>query len=185
MEVSDIPAHTAIGGSSEDFYARRSLALASLSVGRRDSHPRREWPNARPICRIVDGVTGYGLSVPPTIQRTRHHNERDAARRVLGVAATADRRVVEQHFRRLAQSLHPDRGGDIDAFRRLLRARELLVSSPLRTDGRAALTVVHKPPLWRAVPTALVRVVAAPVKVALGSYAASRPRRPRQRTEKP
>lgn len=46
--------------------------------------------------------------------------------RVLGVPETASKRQIQQAYRKLALQRHPDKGGDIDAFRQLQLAHEIL-----------------------------------------------------------
>lgn len=53
----------------------------------------------------------------------------ESARRLLGVPPGASRQDVEQAFRALAKTQHPDRGGDADRFAALLAARKLLLNS--------------------------------------------------------
>lgn len=72
--------------------------------------------------------------------------QRDAARRVLGVPVSAGDVDVERAFRRLALDLHPDRGGDAEAFRTLLVARAALRSGeglPGPHGTRTRLVVRH------------------------------------------
>lgn len=52
------------------------------------------------------------------------------AHRLLGVPEGADRDLIRRAFRGAAFGAHPDRGGDPEAFRRLLEARDLLVADP-------------------------------------------------------
>lgn len=56
---------------------------------------------------------------------------RSAAARLLGVAPDASPPTVEAAFRGLAPRLHPDRGGDPAAFRRLVAARATLLDNPV------------------------------------------------------
>lgn len=51
---------------------------------------------------------------------------RAAALAELGLADPVDRLQIRRRYRRLAMEHHPDRGGDTDAFRRLLAAKRLL-----------------------------------------------------------
>lgn len=50
------------------------------------------------------------------------------ARRVLGVTASSDVETVKRRYRRLVQQHHPDRGGDVERFRQIQAAFELLVT---------------------------------------------------------
>lgn len=77
---------------------------------------------------------------------------RDVARRVLDVPAGAPLHQVETAFRRRAQELHPDHGGDPAAFLDLLAARRALGRGPSdRLDGhtgeRTRLVVRHTGPV--------------------------------------
>ncbi len=47
---------------------------------------------------------------------------------VLGVDADADEQTVEQAYRRRAKEVHPDRGGSVEAFRRVREAYEQVVA---------------------------------------------------------
>ncbi|MFA9432969.1 DnaJ domain-containing protein [Egicoccus sp. AB-alg2] len=61
------------------------------------------------------------------------------ARRLLGVSATAGEREVLAAYRRLARRLHPDAGGDPQAFATLTAARDLLLAASrpaTRVDAR-------------------------------------------------
>jgi len=51
---------------------------------------------------------------------------RAAALAVLGLADPVDAPAVRRRYRELAMRLHPDRGGDAEAFRRLMSARQVL-----------------------------------------------------------
>lgn len=51
---------------------------------------------------------------------------RAAALAELGLVEPVDMHAIRRRYRELAMRLHPDRGGDPDAFRRLLSARQLL-----------------------------------------------------------
>jgi DnaJ family protein C protein 19 len=51
-----------------------------------------------------------------------------AARRLLGVGASADEGAIRAAHRRLVASTHPDHGGSDEETRRLNAARDLLLS---------------------------------------------------------
>lgn len=84
----------------------------------------------------------------------------DTARSLLQLSTTATPRDVERSFRRLARERHPDHGGDVESFRRLLQARAVLHApgggSPRR---RPPVIVVHRGPWWRQLARALLDVV--------------------------
>lgn len=67
-------------------------------------------------------------------------DDRRAARAVLGLAPGADVAAVRAAYRRLARDLHPDRGGDPDAFDRVTRAYRVLAdgdeAAPAIVPGR-------------------------------------------------
>ncbi|VTU30589.1 Small T antigen [Variovorax sp. PBL-H6] len=56
-----------------------------------------------------------------------------AARELLGVPPNATSTDIDDAFRRLASSAHPDRGGDHDAMANLLQAREVLLARSAST----------------------------------------------------
>lgn len=80
-------------------------------------------------------------------------DERRAARAVLGLAPGADAAAVRAAYRRLARDLHPDRGGDPDAFDRVTRAYRVLADGdeatppivPGRPSRAAAPSRPHLP----------------------------------------
>ncbi len=53
---------------------------------------------------------------------------RQQAARVFGVPLDADERAVKARYRQLAKQVHPDRGGDVEAFRQVHWALEVLLS---------------------------------------------------------
>ncbi len=55
-----------------------------------------------------------------------------AARRLLGVADSADQATIETAFRLRLQAAHPDHGGTSLETRRLTAARDLLLASKRR-----------------------------------------------------
>lgn len=74
----------------------------------------------------------------------------ETARLLLGLPATARPEDAERSFRRLAHELHPDLGGDDEAFCRLLQARAVLrEQEPGKGRRRTPLIVVHRGPWWR------------------------------------
>lgn len=82
------------------------------------------------------------------------------ARRLLQLSTTATPTDVDRSFRRRARALHPDRGGDTEAFRQLVHARAVLHG----LDGdagssRAPLLVVHRGSWWTRLSRALLDVV--------------------------
>lgn len=94
------------------------------------------------------------------VPSSRPVSERQDARQLLGVSHAAGPHEVEQRFRRLAHRLHPDRGGDAAAFRRLLEARAALTWPGTRQHvAPPPLVVVHQGPWWRRFPRALARIV--------------------------
>lgn len=52
----------------------------------------------------------------------------DLARQMLGIVGNYTREQVITAFRKLAMKLHPDHGGDAEMFRKLIEARDLLLS---------------------------------------------------------
>ena len=50
------------------------------------------------------------------------------ARRILGVPLGASRDAICRATRRLARRYHPDLGGDVEHFKRVLRARDALLA---------------------------------------------------------
>lgn len=53
---------------------------------------------------------------------------RQQAARVFGVPLDADEHAVKARYRQLAKQVHPDRGGDVEAFRQVHWALEVLLS---------------------------------------------------------
>jgi len=53
---------------------------------------------------------------------------RQQAARVFGVPLDADEHTVKARYRQLAKQVHPDRGGDVEAFRQVHWALEVLLS---------------------------------------------------------
>lgn len=78
---------------------------------------------------------------------------RREARHVLGVSAAASAADIDRAFRRRAQQLHPDHGGDIDQFRRLVAARDILGN----TLSETAPVIVRSERWWRRLLNALTR----------------------------
>ncbi|HEV2808912.1 MAG TPA: J domain-containing protein [Acidimicrobiales bacterium] len=84
----------------------------------------------------------------------------ETARSLLQLPSTASSRDIERSFRRLARKLHPDQGGDTEAFRQLLQARAVLHGGVHGTGGRRApLIIVHRGPWWRRLPLGFVRYI--------------------------
>ncbi len=54
------------------------------------------------------------------------NDQRTEALTTLGLDAGVDYAQVKQRYRQLAQSHHPDKGGDVEAFQRIQRAKQLL-----------------------------------------------------------
>ena len=62
---------------------------------------------------------------------------------VLGLPARADKAEVRVAWREAARRCHPDRGGDIEEFRRARRAFDLLNGVDVPGDRRSGPTVVR------------------------------------------
>lgn len=58
---------------------------------------------------------------------------------ILGLGAGADQAQIKQAFRKKALQLHPDQGGDADAFRRLQEAFEYLLTHPAADEPDIAV----------------------------------------------
>lgn len=59
-------------------------------------------------------------------QRFLANDQRSEALATLGLEADADYPRVKQRYRQLAQNHHPDKGGDVEEFQRIQRAKQLL-----------------------------------------------------------
>ena len=65
------------------------------------------------------------LSTAPSLNR-----DLARARRLLGVRANADEAEIRAAYRRLATTMHPDRGGSNARIAALNAARDLLLANP-------------------------------------------------------
>lgn len=72
---------------------------------------------------IVYSEEGRARREAEMVQRIGH-SVIPSALRELGLGHTATRREVQQAYRRIARTVHPDRGGTDDAFQKLTRAYE-------------------------------------------------------------
>jgi len=74
--------------------------------------------------RTVEGLEVEGVVADRSVPVRAIDPRRDAARRMLGLAAGADLEAVKRAYRKLARELHPDLQPDVDpAERRLLEQR--------------------------------------------------------------
>jgi hypothetical protein len=72
------------------------------------------------------------------------------AREVLGVPGSCDPAVIDAAFRLRARHSHPDHGGSVEQFRRVVEARQTLAA-----PSPPPLIVIHQPPWWRLILAAL------------------------------
>lgn len=70
------------------------------------------------------------LRPKPKFKRVADDRALTDARAVLGVEAGADAEMIRAAHRRLAASVHPDRGGSAELARRVNAARDLLLRRP-------------------------------------------------------
>lgn len=92
-------------------------------------------------------------------ERSQQMHEGDARRRaraVLGVSHAATATEIDRAFRRLARRWHPDHGGDVEQFRRLVAARATLTSS-VPAGVPTPVMFVRTPPWWRRLLALIVR----------------------------
>ena len=92
------------------------------------------WPLARTprfrllafmhFLRAVDALVLEGVVAEKSAPTRTLDPRRDAARRILGLAADADVEAIKRAYRRLARSLHPDLQPDADGERRRLLERK-------------------------------------------------------------
>jgi predicted MFS family arabinose efflux permease len=85
------------------------------------------WVGLRSHGMAKRNRTGAGESPP----RGRNRMTADEARAVLGVTATATRAEILSEYRRLMQTVHPDRGGTNYLASRVNEARDVLLASKL------------------------------------------------------
>lgn len=78
-------------------------------------------------------------------KRYRVHGRREAALAELELCPAATSGEVDRRFRRLALRHHPDHGGELERFRRLVEAVEVLRVSVAPPSGSAAGAPCEKP----------------------------------------
>lgn len=82
-------------------------------------------------CRLFTGKWPWEFAKGPDRQAQKVVR----ARRMLGVEAGADAAQIREAHRRLAASLHPDRGGSTAEIQELNAARDLLLHSLPRSPS--------------------------------------------------
>jgi hypothetical protein len=120
-------------------YLGSSLALSAQQWIDKLAGAKGFQPRVRDVLPLVEAyVCRHNLpwetlkGIQEAMRVEAERSRPSSAHRVLGVTAGASIADIEVAYRRLSKTLHPDMGGDAEAFRKLTEARDKLAPRPVR-----------------------------------------------------